>query len=67
MSTQQEMEKALEENQEDVQRLIELGLPGCLAIGYVPGSRPGLLRPADQHHKALVRELLKHLPRPTIH
>lgn len=37
-------------------------LHGCLAMGMVPGSRPGLIRPADKYHKQLIEELLKRLP-----
>lgn len=43
-------------------KLIAIGLPGCLAMGMVPGSRPGLIRPADKYHKQLIEELLKRLP-----
>lgn len=49
------------EYQEDSERLIELGLPGCLAFGYVPGSAPGKIRAADKHHMALVKALLERI------
>jgi len=55
------------ESQQDMERLIALGLPGCLAMGYVPGSRPGLIRPADPYHRMLVEALLRVLPEVTLH
>lgn len=50
--------KALVDNREDIDQLIELGLPGCLAFGYVPGSKPGKIKRADPLTKQLVGVLL---------
>ena len=59
-----DLDEQLLANWDDSQLLIELGLPGCLAIGYVPGSTPGKLRPADEYHKLLTGLLLAKLREP---
>jgi hypothetical protein len=64
---QEKVDKLYLEHQLDCERLQTLGLPGCLAIGYLPGSRPGTLRPADPYHRMLVEALLRALPEVTLH
>ena len=59
MSAQEQADRLHLERQPDIERLQALGLPGCLAMGYVPGSRPGTLRPADPYHLMLVEALLR--------
>lgn len=56
---QEQIDKLYIERQKDIERLIALGLPGCLAMGCIPGSIPGKLRPADVYHRKLVESLLK--------
>ena len=55
------------ERAQDVERMIEAGLPGCYAIGYVPGRRSGSLRRADPNHIRLAEALLARLPPKTVH
>lgn len=64
---QEKVNRLYMERQPDSERLQAVGLPGCLAIGYLPGSRPGTLRPADPYHRRLVEALLRALREVPLH
>ena len=66
-SPQERADRLHLERQPDIERLQALGLPGCLAMGYIPGSKPGSLRPADPYHRMLVETLLQALPELPLH
>lgn len=43
----------------DLDVFIDLGLPGCFAMGFVPGSRRGKIRRQDPYHEVLADAVLK--------
>jgi hypothetical protein len=67
MTEQQRVNQLYFERQLECEQLIAVGLPGCLALGYVPGDSPGALKRADAYHELLVKVLLRVLPEIPVH